>query len=290
MDAVPSQVFFPSNFQELFSAWSRFPEAIPYAGGTGIIRNQDKRIPILPRNIISLDRMEDMRRITRTERYLEVGAMVRLSEIISLGKIVPEILTRTLERIGGPALRNLATIGGSLCCPIGRLDTSAPLVALDAHYELRSAGTSRWISATRFSTLPGPPALAPQELLTRIRIPLERWNYSLYCKFKPPGTNEAGGVIVFILKNQKNTLTDLRVVYSGSIILQDRNSEALLIGKQLPLDRKEARAFLDSWKHYLQVMENTASGQKNAPDMTQINLLKIQIINFIGNAIIGIAD
>ncbi|MDR1566875.1 MAG: FAD binding domain-containing protein [Treponema sp.] len=290
MDAAPNQVFFPSNLQELFSAWSRFPDALPYAGGTGIIRDQEKRAPVLPRNIIALDNLEDLRRITRTERYLEIGAAVRLSEILNLGKIVPEILTKTLEGIAGPALRNLATIGGNICYRASRLDASAPLAALDAHYELRTADSARWISASRFSSPPGPPALEPQELLTRIRIPLEQWNYSIYRKFKSPGNSEAGKVIVFILKNQKNILTDLRVVYSDSILLQDRNSETLLIGKRLPLEKKEAQSFLESWKHYLQAMENAALRQRDAPGKSQIDLLKAQIINFISNIITGIAD
>jgi CO/xanthine dehydrogenase FAD-binding subunit len=290
MDAAPNQVFFPLNLQELFSAWSRFPDAVLYAGGTGIIKDQEKRAPVLPRNIIALDNLEDLRRITRTERYLEIGAAVRLSEILNLGKIVPEILTKTLEGIAGPALRNLATIGGNICYRAVRLDASAPLAALDAHYELRTAGSARWISASRFSSLPGPPALEPQELLTRIRIPLEQWNYSIYRKFKSPGNNEAGKIIVFILKNQKNILTDIRVVYSGTIILQNRNSEALLIGKRLPLEKKEAQNFLENWKHYLQIMENTTLRQWNTLGKSQVGLLKAQIINFISTIITSIAD
>jgi CO/xanthine dehydrogenase FAD-binding subunit len=290
MDAVPNQVFSPSTFQELFAAWSRFPDAIPYAGGTDIIRSQGKRIPDLPKNILSLERIEELRRIARTERYLELGAAVRLSEIINLGKIVPGILTRTLEGIADPQLRNLASIGGNLCHQTRRLDASAPMIALDAHYEMRTAQTARWISASRFAALSGPPVLEPQELLTRIRVPLEQWNYSLYRKFKARGANESGSVIVFILKNQKNILTDLRVVYSGNIILQDRNSETLLIGKRLPLGRKEALTFIENWKQYLQAMETMAESADGGLSLPQIGLLKVQIINFIENAIMEIAD
>ncbi|AEF83144.1 FAD binding domain-containing protein [Leadbettera azotonutricia] len=290
MDAVPNQVFFPESFQELFGFWGRFPDAVPFAGGTDLIRNQVKRVPVLPKNILCLEKMADLKRITRTERYLEMGAMVGISEIINLGKIVPPILAKTLSGISGPALRNIATIGGNICHKERRLDATAPMIALDAHYELRTSSTARWISASRFSSLPGPPALAPQELLTRIRIPLDQWNYSVYRKFKSPGSNESGGVIVLILKTQKDTLTDLRIVYSGNLIMQDRNSEARLIGKQLPLDRKEALSFLESWKHYLQAMQEVAESIKNGISKPQIDLLKAQISNFIENAILEIAD
>ena len=84
-----SQVFFPMNFQELFSAWNRFPDAVIYAGGTELIRSQRKRIPKLPKNIISLGKLDELHKISRTERYVELGAMVKLSQIINLGKIVP---------------------------------------------------------------------------------------------------------------------------------------------------------------------------------------------------------
>jgi CO/xanthine dehydrogenase FAD-binding subunit len=251
MAVAPNQVFFPSGFQELFSAWNRFPAAAPFAGGTGFIRGQGKPILNLPPVILSLDKLEELHRITRTERYLEIGAMVPLNRIIRLGKIVPEVLTCCLKNISGIQLRNIATIGGNICFPARRLDTSAPLVALDAHYELRTAQFSRWISASRFSSLPGSTALSPQELLSRIRIPLDQWNYSIYKKFVNSLPDGSGGSVAFVIKTQKTTLTDIRVVFKTDTILRDKNSEALLVGKQLPLNRRVAADFLESWNGFL---------------------------------------
>ncbi|MDR1597168.1 MAG: FAD binding domain-containing protein, partial [Treponema sp.] len=90
MDALHNQVFFPTTLPELFSAWARFPDAVPFAGGTELLRNQGKQVLNLPRNILSLDQLDELHRITRTERYLEIGAMVKISDIIRLGKTVPE--------------------------------------------------------------------------------------------------------------------------------------------------------------------------------------------------------
>jgi CO/xanthine dehydrogenase FAD-binding subunit len=273
-----NQVFFPATFQELFTAWGKFPDAVPFAGGTGIIRGQGKQMLELPRNILSLDKLADLRRITRTERYLEIGAMVRLNEIIRLGKIVPEALTQCLESISGPQVRNLATIGGNICYPLRRLDTSAPLVALDAHFELRSAQNSRWISASRFSSLPGPLSLNPQELLTRIRIPLEQWNYTVFQKFRSPGPGDFGGNMVFIMKTQKSVLTDIRVVFGGEIILRDKNSEAIIIGKQLPLNHRDAEEFVEHWKTYLSALETPGP------------IIRGELFNFIESTVSFIAD
>ena len=222
MAAPLNQVFFPAGFQELFAAWNRFPQAVPFAGGTGIIRSQGGQILHLPPIILSLDKLEELHRITRTERYLEIGAMVKLSQIIRLGKIVPEALSRCLENIAGTPLRNIATIGGNICFSQRRLDASAALTALDAQYELRTAQSSRWISASRFSSMPGPTTLNPQELLTRIRIPLDQWDYTAYKKFSNPESSSKA--VVFIMKTQKDVLTDIRVVYKTSTILRDKAS------------------------------------------------------------------
>ena len=278
MAAPLNQVFFPASLPELFSAWNRFPGAVPYAGGTGLIRDQGRQILELPPIILSLDKLEDLHRISRSERYLEIGAMVRLNQIIRLGKIVPDALTRCLEQIGGAQVRNIATIGGNICYPATRLDASAALTALDAQYELRSAQSSRWISASRFSSLPGPTALNPQELLTRVRVPLGEWNYSVYKKFAGDGPEDHGNVVVFMIKNQKNALSDIRVVYKTGTILRDKNSEAILAGKQLPLSRRVAAEFVESWEAFLAGIQNLCS------------LSKREVLNFIERHVHNLAE
>jgi len=292
MAAPLSQVFSPANFQELFSYWDRFPKAKIFAGGVEQIRRQGGRMLLLPPDIISLDKMEELRRISRTERYLEIGAMVNLNQIIHLGKIVPEALIRCLESISGPQLRNMATIGGNICNPSRRLDASAPMIALDAHYELRTAQAARWISASRFSSLPGPPVLGSREILTRIRVPLEPWTFTWYHKFSTPLSNEGGGGILFIIRNQKNILTDIRVVYSGKSILREKDSETMLAGKHLPLDRKDAQAFIEKWKNYLSVFKGGNEKFIFGGDDRYSNpeLIKAQILNFIETTVMSISD
>lgn len=251
MDAPRNQIFFPQSFTELFAAWRRFPDMVLYAGGTGLPGVQGRTSLPLPPNIISLDRLEELRHVTRSERYLEIGAMVPLSDLINLGKTVPEVFTQALRGAAAYQLWNLATLGGNICHPLNRQVTAAALIALDARYELRTASQSRWISASRFASQPAP---GPQELLTRIRIPLEPWDYSEFRIIEETGDG-GGWTGVFIARNQKNILTGIRAVFAGDTILQDRNSEAFLEGKRLPLDRREALHFTELWKTYLAEIE-----------------------------------
>jgi CO/xanthine dehydrogenase FAD-binding subunit len=214
-----------------------------------------------------------MHRISRSERYLEIGAMARLSQIIDLGKIVPAALRYCLENIAGPQLRNMATIGGSLCFRGGRLDSSAALTALDAQYELRSAQSSRWISASRFFASPDLSALKSQELLTRIRIPLDDWDYSAYKKFA--GQAGYSKVVVFLAKTQKNVLNDIRIVYKTDTLWRNKDSESILAGKHLPLNHRIAADFIKSWESFV-------SGLHNVDELSRkelINFIEMNINN-----------
>jgi CO/xanthine dehydrogenase FAD-binding subunit len=278
MDGELNQVFFPKTLQELFNAWTRFPGAIPFAGGTTIIRNQENTILKLPKTILSLNDIHELRRMTRTERYLEIGAMVKLRDIIQLGKIVPEALTSSLEGIASPQLRGLATIGGNICGGAGRLDCTAPLIALDAIYELRSAQSARWISAARFSSIPGSSALGPQELLTRVRIPLEQWDFTACRKFGGRDSGNGGGILIFIMKNRKNILTGFRVIFAGEAVIRDHASETSLTGKQLPLSHREARDFSAQWRQLLQGLE------------TPSPLIRSEILHYLESLVYNLAD
>jgi CO/xanthine dehydrogenase FAD-binding subunit len=291
MAITPGKVFFPSGFQELFSSWNSNPDAVLCAGGTEHIRNQSGLNQTRPRNIISLDRIEELRKISRSERYLEIGCMVKLSQIINMGKIVPEVLTLCLENIANPQLRSQATIGGNICNPSARLDTSAPMIALDAQYELRSAQSTRWVSASRFSSQPGLPILAKQECLTRIRVPLEPWTFTWYRKFNFSLASKPGGCILFILRNQKDILTDIRVLYSSQAIFREKDGESMLIGKHLPLDRRDALAFVERWKGYLSsIHEENGAAFPGEYDNLSPGLIKTQILRFIESTLLHISD
>jgi CO/xanthine dehydrogenase FAD-binding subunit len=269
-----NQIFFPSGYSELFASWKRFPDAVPFAGGTGILREQGRKMLALPPIILSLERLEEPRRITRSERYLEIGAMAKLSQIIGLGKLVPEALRRCLENIAGQQLRNMATIGGNICYPGRCLDSAAVFAALDGQYELRSAQSSRWVSAARFFSSTGQNAMNPQELLARIRVPLENWDYTSYKKFA--GQANQGRTAVFLVKTQKNILIDIKVIYKTALIWRDKNIESKLIGKGLPLNRRIAADFVEHWDAYLSGIDSINSlARKEMTNFIAMNVYKL---------------
>jgi len=175
--------------------------------------------------------------------------MAKLSQIVALGNLVPKALKRCLESIAGQQLRNMATIGGNICFPGRCLDSAAVIAALDGQYELRSAQSSRWVSAARFFSAAGLNTLNPQEILTRIRVPLDNWDYTSYRKFA--GQANQSRTAILLVKIQKNMLTDIKVIYKTALIWRDKNIESKLIGKELPLNRRIAADFVEHWDAFL---------------------------------------
>jgi len=254
------QIFFPVSFTELFAIWGRFPAAKIYAGGTNIYHNYHRRKKnqsftedqnTEPLIFLCLDKIEELQSITRTEQYLEIGAMVKLNSLVYLGKTVPYVLCKCIENIAGIQVKNLATVGGNICIKPQLPDLPVPLIALDAQYEIRNTQSSRWVSAARFHSKTEDSSLKNQELLTRIRLPLYQWDYSYYKKFYREELFYSE-TLVFLAKTPKNTLSEIRIIYKNNEILRNKDGETILNGKSLPLDKKSANEFMENWRQFLE--------------------------------------
>ena len=276
MDTPLNHIFFPVSFAELFAIWNRFPAAVIYAGGTNmnlnqnlkekihiIIDNPENNVKKFPPVLLCLDKIDELHSITRTEHYLDIGAMVKLNSLLHLGKIVPHVICKCLENIAGIQVRNIATIGGNICSSSRLLDLSAPLAALDAQYELRNVQSSRWVSAARFHSTAETTRIAAHEILTRVRLPLHQWDYSVFKKFtgKSFFSDET---VIFLAKTQKSVLSEIRIVYKAKEIVRNKDGETILNGKYLPLHRKNADEFIQNWKEFLLNRQNETDFFKNA--------------------------
>jgi CO/xanthine dehydrogenase FAD-binding subunit len=271
------EFFYPSNIQEFFGAVNRFGTGDIFSSEAGQIIEQHGRTLTLPKTVVSMDRLTEMHGINRTERYMEIGSMVNINQIFRLGKIVPEALRWTLDSLYSRFLRKTLNLGSAICHTSGFEPLAAPLAALDARCELRTSAQSRWISATRLVGPGKASVFQAQEILYRVRIPLEQWDFTLCRCFEAVNEDKTGnGVIVFLARVQNDILSDVRVVYSGAGILRDRNCETSLIGKKLPLARKDAAAFTSLWK--------------NRVDENHPPFLRSRILSFIEKTIMHFAD
>lgn len=169
----------PRTLNELSLLFQRIEDPILWAGGTYLMSQEEYYPSTSNRHIIDLGSIEELKRISRTDRYLEIGAMVTASSLLSGGKLVlPTILKDALGSLISQITRRQITIGGSVCEPESRLAFSTALSVLDAQAELRQWEDGRfsatWIPVNRLYDKNG--ALIERSnpyVLTKIRIGLE---------------------------------------------------------------------------------------------------------------------
>ncbi len=235
---------------DLLELAERNPEALICAGNTYIGRTQAEREFRFPGTILYIGDIEELKRITRTERYLEIGACASIKTILDIGKkILSDILYQALQQIGTPGIKSLATLGGNLCAREERLDSFPVLLLLDAKLEIRSTEYSTWVPINRFVTQEGGLVLSPGEVLTRIRLPLETWDYQFYRKL-PPAQASGYRSMSFcgLVKTQRDLLVDFRTAIGGigKKIIRSREFESELIGRRLPLSHRETMHIISS--------------------------------------------
>ena len=244
MQETYSNIFYPSTLNELLNIKNQHPDAVIWSGGTGLMGNQDRKIPILPGNIIQISKITELKKIRRTERYLEIGAGSSINRILNVGQhVLPSALAQAMRLIKPSTIRNMATLGGHICMPDLRLNLFSVLILMDVSLELKKPGDSRWIQINRFFNKKGEIQLKTNEVLCRIRIPFGSWNREL---FKSDGNPffDAGKAISFcvLADVQKGILDDFRMAIgnSGKYTVRNIELESFLIGKKLPMSLKES--------------------------------------------------
>jgi CO/xanthine dehydrogenase FAD-binding subunit len=236
-------VYFPDTLNEVLQLRRRNPDALLYAGGTYVLSQRPGRFVELPAIVVSLQDVEELARVSRTERVIELGATMTLNRVLRLGRQnVPHALYDAIRSIGPPAIRGLATLGGNLAVP-GRLMTATPvLTLLDARLELRRQGNTRWIPVTRFHQSDGGLDMKSGEIITRIRIPLQQWSAEVFRRFGSELSPESDPLTFCGLARIGNGIVEelrLTGTASGRTILRSKTMEAELVGRRVPLSQRE---------------------------------------------------
>jgi xanthine dehydrogenase FAD-binding subunit len=284
-EANSIRVFKPLSINALSSLLIKYPNAILFAGGTQLMgpnsvlnKMNGKKSKI----IIYLNNIDSLTRIRRKEKYLEIGACVTISRILTIGpNVIPQVLYEALYRIATPAIRNLATLGGNIAIGSPLSDSLLPLCLLDAKLELRNMNRAYWMPISQFLLEYGKRGFKAGEYLARIRIPLEEFSKQ---EFKKIRTIEHPAYFILkfcaAVRIYKGVISDLRVAFGAvnPLILRKREIEALLIGSKLPLTKKNIDFFLDELKKLIH-----ANGE-NFLDNTYYRVTAIRLArNFVEN-------
>jgi carbon-monoxide dehydrogenase medium subunit len=164
----------PRTLKEALELLDRYKEGAKIlAGGTDLLVKMKKGL-LKPRAIIDISLIDDLKFIGESDGSLVIGATTTLSDVESsdLVRKKAPVLAEAVAEMGSLQVRNRGTIGGNLCNASPAADTAPPLLVLDAQCEIMSSKERRLIHIQDFFVGPGLTILKPEEMLTRIFVPI----------------------------------------------------------------------------------------------------------------------
>jgi len=147
----------PQSIEEAYIQLKEHEKSVVLGGGV-FLKLQNRMIPfVIDLSQLGLDTIEE-----RQDGYV-IGAMATLRQL-ETDRRLPDAIRGCVRQIGGIALRNLATVGGSVMGRYPFSDVMTALVAMNATLEFHHKGH---FSAQDFADK----GLGEADILVRIHIP-----------------------------------------------------------------------------------------------------------------------
>jgi xanthine dehydrogenase FAD-binding subunit len=194
------------------------PEAHLIAGGTDVLVKLHKGKANF-HHLIDIHDITELNFIRQNgDGDLVIGPLSCFTDVAEselIRKHIP-VLSEAILTIGGPQVRNMATIGGNLCNGVPSADSATPLIALNAAVTIQGKDGSRQMPLEDFFLGPSRVALEHHEMMTAITV--SRDNYSGYFgHFFKYAMRDAMDIATIgcsaVCKVDDGVLTDLRLAY-----------------------------------------------------------------------------
>ncbi len=226
-----------SNAIELLKA---NPDSRLIAGGTDVlIRLRDGKAGY--EHLVDIHDLEELKQCHINEDgRLIIGPGTTFTNLIESDIIrqnIP-ILAEAAATVGGPQIRNVATIGGNICNGVTSADSASSLFALNALLIIEGVKGKRQVPISDFYKGPGKVDLKQGEILTSIRIiPDNYQDYSgHYHKYAMRNAMDIATIgCAAVCKIKDDHLEDLRLAYgvAAPVPIRCNKTEAMATGKKL---------------------------------------------------------
>lgn len=219
MFPAPFDYVAPSSLQEAVQLLSKSPgEAKVLAGGHSLLPLMKLRLAA-PKALIDIGRIPGLAYIRQEGDTIAIGAMTTHHQVATselLERHAP-LLAETAAKIGDVQVRNRGTIGGSLAHADPAGDYPAAVLALGATVKAVGPRGERTISIDDFFVDLLTTALAEDEILTEVRVPVQTGRAGgAYLKFDNPASHYAlVGVAAQLRLGANDTIEQLRIGVTG---------------------------------------------------------------------------
>ncbi len=228
------------SVQEAIQLLGQNPEAHLIAGGTDMLVKLHKGKAQFD-HLVDIHDIAELNYITQNDANdIIIGPLTSFTQVAEselICKRIP-VLSQAVLTIGGPQVRNMATIGGNLCNGVPSADSATPLIALNAAVTIEGRDGSRQMPLESFFLGPSQVALEQDEILTAITI--TRDNYTDYFgHFHKYAMREAMDISTIgcsaVCKINDGTLQDLRLAFgvAAPVPIRCKGTEDKVRGRKI---------------------------------------------------------
>jgi CO/xanthine dehydrogenase FAD-binding subunit len=204
----------PRTLHEAYAVLGALPHR-PIAGGTDVLVQINGEIGEPPERLLDIWRLDELRGIGLEDGALAIGALetyTRIRRSPDVSEHLPA-LADCAATIGAAQIQNRGTLGGNAANASPAGDTLPILLATDAELVVGSSRGERTVAAADFWPAYRRTALAPDELILRVRFPLRSGRQ---VRFRKVGTRRAQAISKVVmamswLPGRSGTWTDVRV-------------------------------------------------------------------------------
>jgi aerobic carbon-monoxide dehydrogenase medium subunit len=206
----------PRELGEVLSLLSSHEDAKLLAGGHSLLPAMKLRLAA-PAMLVDLSRVTGLNYIRNTGDTVRIGAMTTHAEVAgsSLLQKKSPLLSQAAREIGDVQVRNRGTIGGSLAHADPAADYPAAVLALDAEMVAMSTRGERILAARDFFTGLFSTALASDEVITEVRVPVTEPAPAVYKKFAHPASGMAVVGIAVLVKTRAANIESAAIGITG---------------------------------------------------------------------------
>ena len=220
--------FIPHSLEEALSLRREHgPDLVVMGGGT-IVMGMINDGLLFPGAVMSL-RRAGLDGVHRVNSHLEIGATTTVAQLSTLETF--PILAQAARMIGGPAIRNMATLGGNLLAQQPASDTAVPLLVLDAHVEVADSSGGQTLPLNDF--LAGHER-ADDQLIVAVHVPASQGR-TAYMRFgrREANTPSVIAVAVRLVIGSDGMCREARVALgaAGPYAFRSRGAESALEGQ-----------------------------------------------------------
>jgi CO/xanthine dehydrogenase FAD-binding subunit len=182
----------PRTLQEAYAVLATLPHR-PLAGGTDVLVQITGEIGETPERLVDLWALDELRGVALEDGALVIGALTTYTQLRGSPEVARHLpaLADCAATIGAAQIQNRGTLGGNAANASPAGDTLPILLATDAELIVGSQRGERTVPAREFWPAYRRTALAADELILRIRIPLPNGRR---VRFRKVGTRRAQAI------------------------------------------------------------------------------------------------